>query len=100
MKNKFSNEVGGHNFIMSYLPRIIIETYFCRVQHYLITIFVAVLVAMLGITVISYVMTVGHSFNTPEYNWLAMTAYFVMNITGIVVLSKFIMTRLSPLFDK
>lgn len=76
------------------------EVYLCRTSLYSTTVVVAVLVAIIGMLAINYVMMIGNDFNSPEYNWLAMTAYSVMNITGVAVLSKFIMTRLSPLFDK
>lgn len=100
MKNQFRNKNEFNQFIMSHLSKVIVETYLCRISLYLRTLILAVSAVMLAIISIDYVMMIGHNFNAPEYNWLAITAYIVMNVGLVAILSKFIIHRFSLLCEK
>jgi len=60
----------------------------------------AILLAMIVMVAINFIMMTGNNFNAPEYNWLAITAYIVMNVGLVAVLAKFIINKFSLLCEK
>lgn len=85
---------------ISSLMTIARETILHRTIYYSTRLTMPILLAIIGFAAISYVMMIGSNFNAPEYNWLAITAYIVMNVGLVAVLSKFIINKFSLLCEK
>lgn len=85
---------------ISSLMTIARETILHRTIYYSTRLIMPILLAIIGFATISYVMMIGSNFNAPEYNWLAITSYIVMNVGLVAVLSKFIINKFSLLCEK
>lgn len=99
MKNTIRNKNELNQFIASHLPKVIVETYLCRIGLYLKTLISTISAVMLAMIALNYVMMVGNNFNAPEYHWLAIASNVVMYIIGIALLSKITIHRLQPLYE-
>lgn len=85
---------------ISSLMTIARETILHRTIYYSTRLTMPILLAIIGFAAINYVMMIGSNFNVPEYNWLAITAYIVMNVGLVAVLAKFIINKFSLLCEK
>lgn len=85
---------------VSSLMTIAREMILHRTIYYSTRLIMPILLAIIGFAAISYIMMIGSNFNVPEYNWLAITVYIVMNVGLVAVLSKFIINKFSLLCEK
>ena len=92
--------VGKRKPRISNLMNIARETILNRTIYYSTRLIMPILLAIIGFAAISYIMMIGSNFNAPEYNWLAITAYIVMNVGLVAILSKFIIKKFSLLCEK
>ena len=76
------------------------ETILHRTIYYSTRLTMPILLAIIGFAAINYVMMIGSNFNAPEYNWLAIISYIVMNVGLVAILSKVIINKFSLLCEK
>ena len=90
----------GKKSKVSNLMNIVREMALHRTVYYFTKLTISIMLSIIGFVAIGYVMMLGGNFNAPEYNWLAITAYIVMNVGLVAILSKFIIHRFSLLCEK